>query len=95
MSKHDIAIMSDMGVREGILNLNESNIIKNLLQFSEITVEDVMTPRTVVNTADEEPKQTGFLLAAALYGRFRYGSGDHSANNEPLRFAQCSRGKCL
>lgn len=53
MSKHDIAIMSDMGVREGILNLNESNIIKNLLQFSEITVEDVMTPRTVVNTADE------------------------------------------
>lgn len=53
MSKYDIAIMSDLGVQEGILNLNESNIIKNLLQFSEITAEDIMTPRTVVNTADE------------------------------------------
>lgn len=53
ISKHDLVVMSDLGVKEGILNINQSRIIKNLLQFSEITVKDIMTPRTVIITADE------------------------------------------
>jgi CBS domain containing-hemolysin-like protein len=53
VSKYDIAILSDLSVKEGVLNLNESKIIKNLLQFSEIKVKDIMTPRTVIVTADE------------------------------------------
>lgn len=54
ISKHDIAVMSELGVKEGILNINQSKIIKNLLQFSEITVKDIMTPRTVIVAADEK-----------------------------------------
>ncbi len=53
LSKQDIAILSDLSVKEGVLNLNESKIIKNLLQFSEIQAKDIMTPRTVINIADE------------------------------------------
>lgn len=54
ISKYDIAVLSDLSVKEGVLNINESKIIKNLLQFSEIKIKDIMTPRTVLVSADED-----------------------------------------
>lgn len=53
MSKHELSIMTDMSEKYGDLREDESKIIKNLLKFSDILTEDVMTPRTVVVAVDE------------------------------------------
>jgi CBS domain containing-hemolysin-like protein len=53
VSKNELELMTDMIEKEGNIRSDESKIIKNLLKFSDILTEDVMTPRTVVNMADE------------------------------------------
>ncbi len=49
----DFTAMAEIGAREGSLQKGESRIIRNLLRFESITAEDIMTPRTVVKTADQ------------------------------------------
>ncbi len=53
LSKGDISMMAEIGEKEGVLQKDESTIIKNLMRFKNITVEDVMTPRTVLITAPD------------------------------------------
>jgi len=53
LSRTDISAIADMGAKEGIIEKNEHQIIKNLLKFRRIYAEDIMTPRTVVKAADE------------------------------------------
>src|SRR5690625_5580730 len=53
LSRTDISAIADMGAKEGIIEKNEHQIIKNHLKFRRIYAEDNMTPRTVVKTADE------------------------------------------
>ncbi len=45
--------MTDMAEKDGVFQKNESKVIRNLLGFKEIKVNDVMTPRTVLEIADE------------------------------------------
>src|SRR5690625_7710786 len=53
LSRTDISAIADMGAKEGIIEKNEHQIIKNLLKLRRIYAEDIMTPRTVVKAADE------------------------------------------
>lgn len=53
LSRTDISAMADMGAKEGVIEKNEHQIIKNLLKFKKIKAKDIMTPRTVVKAADE------------------------------------------
>lgn len=48
LSRDQIALIAEIGRTEGALNAHESQIILSLLRLSEVKVEDVMTPRTVV-----------------------------------------------
>ena len=48
LSRDQIALIAEIGRTEGALNAHESEIILSLLRLSEVKVEDVMTPRTVV-----------------------------------------------
>lgn len=48
LSRNDLSVMAEMGVKEGTIEKHESTIIQNLLHFSDIRVRDIMTPRTVV-----------------------------------------------
>ena len=54
LSRADFHAITEMGEKEGVFFENESTIIKNLLSFNTVQVKNIMTPRTVVVTADEE-----------------------------------------
>ena len=52
LSREDFSVMADMAQKEGVFKESESKVIKNLLSFKEVAVKHVMTPRTVLKTAD-------------------------------------------
>ena len=53
-SKADLSALTTASEESGVLAQSESTIIRNLLTFEEVTVRDVMTPRTVMKKANEE-----------------------------------------
>ncbi len=53
LSRESFMVMTDMAHKEGVFHENESKIIKNLLTFKEVFAKDVMTPRTVMQTEDQ------------------------------------------
>lgn len=54
LSRADFTAMTEIGVKEGIFKKGESQIIQNILRFNKILVRHIMTPRTVVVTAQED-----------------------------------------
>ena len=52
-SRDELKVMAELGTRQGKLEEDESRILDNLLKLREITVREVMTPRTVVFTLPE------------------------------------------
>lgn len=48
VTREEVAYTAELGLREGSLTKDESQIIKNLLRLRSILVKDVMTPRVVV-----------------------------------------------
>lgn len=54
ISREEIGAIADLGHEEGIFEKKESNILRNLIQFSSLKVEDIMTPRIVVVKYSEE-----------------------------------------
>ena len=46
--------MTEIAEKEGVFQASESTVIKNLLNFKEVRVRDIMTPRTVLKSANEE-----------------------------------------
>jgi CBS domain containing-hemolysin-like protein len=60
-SREEISALADIGTQEGIFGDKENRIIQNLIQLKSIKVSDVMTPRVVVVTADEEMTLREFL----------------------------------
>jgi CBS domain containing-hemolysin-like protein len=53
--------MADIAHEEGVFEESESKVIKNLLQFDEVRVKDVMTPRTVLKIAPESQTIESFF----------------------------------
>lgn len=53
ISREEIAAMADIGHREGIIDQGDSKVVSNLLKFDRLTVEDIMTPRTVILALDQ------------------------------------------
>ena len=60
MERSDFKAMTEIGYNEGVIKKGESKIIQNLLKFNQILVKDIMTPRTVACTEDEECTITEF-----------------------------------
>ncbi len=56
LSRTDFSIMADIGAREGVIREGEYKIFKNLMRFDSVRAVDVMTPRTVLVSADENTK---------------------------------------
>jgi CBS domain containing-hemolysin-like protein len=54
LSRADFRAFTDLGIKSGIFEESESNIIKNLLNFNSIQIKNIMTPRTVVIAENEE-----------------------------------------
>lgn len=53
LSREGFLVMTEMAEKDGVFQKNESEVIKNLLGFKEMKVKDVMTPRSVLEIADE------------------------------------------
>ncbi len=53
LSRADVAAMADAGLKSGAIDKEEKSMIHNLLQLENKKVKDIMTPRSVVLTLDE------------------------------------------
>ncbi|WKK65953.1 CNNM domain-containing protein [Lutimonas zeaxanthinifaciens] len=56
VSREDFHAMADIAKEEGVFQESESVVIQNLIDFSNIFVKDIMTPRIVLKTAPENMK---------------------------------------
>ena len=61
LSREGFLVMADMAHEEGVFHENESKIIKNLLTFKEVFAKNVMTPRTVMQTEDQNTSVEDFF----------------------------------
>lgn len=61
LSREDFSIMTDIAEQEGVFQKNESNVIRNMLNFKDVQAKDIMTPRTVVMSADENQTIQSFF----------------------------------
>ncbi|MFY9243920.1 MAG: CNNM domain-containing protein [Polaribacter sp.] len=60
LSRETFLVMTDMAEKDGVFKKNESKVIRNLLGFKNIKVADVMTPRSVLEIADESQTIASF-----------------------------------
>jgi len=52
-SREEISALASIGVKEGIFKSKENVIIQNIIKLKSMKMEEIMTPRIVVETADE------------------------------------------
>ncbi|MFA9188695.1 hemolysin family protein [Flavobacterium sp. FBOR7N2.3] len=60
-SREEVSALANIGTEEGIFAENENRIIQNLIKLKNIKVSEIMTPRVVVVTANEEMTLQKFL----------------------------------
>ncbi len=53
-SREDFHVMAEIAEEEGVFEEQESTVIKNIINFKDTTVSKIMTPRSVMLTANEE-----------------------------------------
>ncbi len=82
LTRSQFMTMAQVGEKEGVLDEQESEMIRNLLHFREVRVRAVMTPRTVVRMAPEQMTGQEFIDKYPD-GRFSripiYENDDHDA----------------
>ena len=59
---HSIAVLANIGADEGIFSTKEHKIIQNILQLKNVKAKEIMTPRVVVDLADEEEYLTDYFM---------------------------------
>ena len=53
--------MADIAEQEGVFHESESKVIKNMLNFKDVQAKHIMTPRTVIVTANENQTIQSFF----------------------------------
>ena len=61
LTRSEFLALAELGAQEGVFARGETAIIRNLLRFKEVSARDVMTPRMVVRSADEDATVAAFL----------------------------------
>ncbi|MBN1905606.1 MAG: DUF21 domain-containing protein [Deltaproteobacteria bacterium] len=61
-SREEISALAGIGVEEGIVHEREHKIIQNILKLKNVKVTNIMTPRVVLVTADENLSLEEFLM---------------------------------
>jgi CBS domain containing-hemolysin-like protein len=65
-SREEISALASIGTQEGIFADKENKIIQNLIKLKSLKIKDVMTPRIVVVTANEDMTLQEFLQNKAF-----------------------------
>ncbi|MEG1553899.1 MAG: CNNM domain-containing protein [Rikenellaceae bacterium] len=60
-SREEISVLADIGTQEGVLQKKENDIIQNIISLRDTSVDDVMTPRTVLVAAQEDMLLKDFI----------------------------------
>lgn len=60
-SREEIAALANIGADEGVFSEKEGKILQNVLRLKNVKVKDILTPRVVVATADENLNLKEFL----------------------------------
>ena len=60
-NRDELAAMADISAGEGLLNRDETRMLKSLLRLRDSTVTDVMTPRTVIFSLPEDLRVEEFF----------------------------------
>jgi CBS domain containing-hemolysin-like protein len=60
-SREEISALAGIGAEEGLFDEKEMKIIQNVMRLKTVKVTEIMTPRVVVTTADEETLLSDFL----------------------------------
>ncbi|QDV40936.1 Hemolysin C [Stieleria neptunia] len=60
VTRGEVAAIAELGTQEGVLGTRESSVLKNLLKLDSVSVEDVMTPRTVVIAREQSTMLSEF-----------------------------------
>ncbi|PKL79527.1 MAG: hypothetical protein CVV25_07635 [Ignavibacteriae bacterium HGW-Ignavibacteriae-4] len=78
-SREEITALFESAKDEGSLDDDEYRILKNIMNFSEVLVTDVMTPRTVMITlrASQTIAQVQDIAELSQYSRIPVWSDDH------------------
>lgn len=78
-SREEITALFESAKDEGSLDDDEYRILKNIMNFSEVLVTDVMTPRTVMNTlrASQTVGEVQDMNELSQYSRIPVWSDDH------------------
>ena len=63
-TRSEFLAMAELGVNEGVVEKQDSEIIGNLLRMEKVRVKDIMTPRMVVRSASEEQTIKSFYKSA-------------------------------
>jgi len=67
VSREEVAVLAQLGFKEGVFHESESKMINNLIKLRTIQAKTIMTPRTVIISAPEDlgfnefKKNEGFL----------------------------------
>jgi CBS domain containing-hemolysin-like protein len=72
VSREEVGVLAEIGVEEGVFAENESKIINNLLKLQQMKVNTIMTPRTVVISADEETQLSEFISRPEVQRHSRF-----------------------
>ncbi len=66
MKREDFSTMAEIAEEEGIIEEKESDFIKNLIKFKDVKVKTIMTPHSVMETADESTTINNFYKKSNL-----------------------------
>jgi len=77
-SREEISELVETAREEGAIDQGEYRILKNIMNFSEVLVSDVMTPRTVIFSceADKTVEEVSQYPELQLYSRFPIWEGE-------------------
>lgn len=61
ISREELSAMADLGFNEGVFTEDENRIIQNLINLKKIKVTEILTPRVVVVSANEDLSVENFI----------------------------------
>ncbi len=72
VSREEVAVLTQIGLQEGVFAEHESKIISNLIKLKSIKANAIMTPRTVVVANSEEDTVADFLKRPDIVTHSRF-----------------------
>ena len=81
VSREEIAALTDIGLEEGVFAESESKTIKNLIRSRSIKANEVMTPRTVVVSIQEDTRLSEFFDDPEVHRFSRFPVYDKNPDN--------------